>query len=242
MLGRITVIAALCAAAALMALIAPERADSQSLVAATAAHRCSSLAALRHRSAGFRSLSSARIGKIERYCDATKPHIRKLRFWYAPWRRWTLYLNQPAKKCWQVRLRGPLSLCIRARAEVRRHVRELTWLNTRIKALMPAEASPAVGQDLAAAAGLRTCIAGVETPGSSHPYTQLNPTGKYKGRYQYDDGTWQTALDKAQTYYGVAISHAERADAATPWAQDVVTSFAVLHSGLLGWNPWAECR
>ena len=233
--GRTLIVGAICALAILLAQVRTAQASSSlSTVAATAAHSCE-----HHQlTTAKRSLSSANSTLLQKKCAEAHRSLTTVKFLQSPKHHW---MTAPRyKKCWQVPDRKWRRIVCHARALLRYHRRHLEVITKQIRALMPI--SPVLVGDLRTAAGIRECIAQVETPGSSHPYTQLNPSGKYKGRYQYDDGTWQAALRGAQSFYHVSISSAYRAADATAWAQDVVTSFAVLHPTLLGWDPWAECR
>jgi hypothetical protein len=234
--GRVLIVGAMCALAALFAVITPEQADAQGTAAATAALHCghSQIASAK------RSLSSANRTLLQKKCAQAHKSLTTVSYLRNPKHRWMLAPRY--KKWWQVPDKQWRQVVRHSRAALRYHQHRLVVVVRQIQSLLPNPGLELLKHELVLASGTRVCIAGVETPGSSHPYTQLNPTGKYKGKYQYDDGTWQAARNGAQEFYHVAISTASRADYATSWAQDVVTSFAVLHPDLLGWNPWAECR
>jgi hypothetical protein len=132
---RTVLVAAVWFAAALMAVVQPKQADAQSRVAATAVHSCNALAA--HGNSGLRGLSSARASKVHNVCRSVHRHISKLNFWYGKKHRWTLYLNQSGKKCWELHLQGPLALCLKAREQVRRSTSKLIHINARLESLLP---------------------------------------------------------------------------------------------------------
>jgi hypothetical protein len=119
---------------ALCALLSAEQASAtQRTAAATAVPApCGHAAAYSHRNRAFRSLSSADSNKLVRLCARAKRSVSKVRFWYHPKHRWTLYLNQASKKCWQVELAGPQKLCLLARAQVRIYGGRLARLRRRI--------------------------------------------------------------------------------------------------------------
>lgn len=135
-IARIGVFAAVCAAAALLACISAELADAQSSVAAAAVHKCSIITAS-HRNQGRRALSSAQVKRGNRLCSQARTYINGIQYWQNSKRRWTLYPNQNDKKCWQVRLRGPLSRCLAARGAVRRNTTQLVRINHRLTKLLP---------------------------------------------------------------------------------------------------------
>lgn len=56
-------------------------------------------------------------------------------FWKQKERRWTLYLNQSGKPCWEVNLRGPLKLCMTARGAVRANQKKYREAEKRIERL-----------------------------------------------------------------------------------------------------------
>jgi hypothetical protein len=121
--------------AVLFVVPAPAFAQARSSVAATAANNCSHAAALSHRSSSSRSLSSAKTTQLHRLCAQVHVSASKLQFWNSPSNRWTLYLNQRHKKCWQVHLAGPEALCLQARAAVRTHTQKLVRINSKIELL-----------------------------------------------------------------------------------------------------------
>jgi len=167
-----------------------------------------------------------------------------VRFWLSKEHRWTLYLRHTRLTCGEMNQRnilvGPEALCFTARSQVRKHGARLAELAPKIRRLVSVSIWQA---DLTATAGLRACVARTETPGSSHPYTQQGGGGgNYWGKYQYDEGTWQTAVSKAGAFYRITLPFTEKASQAPPWEQEVVTAFALAHSEVLGWNPWQECR
>ena len=84
-----------------------------------------------------RTLASATSSKVRNLCQEAKLHSSKVRFWYSKDRQWMLYLKHKNLKCWDKRmpLRGPLSLCIQARVEVRIHSRRLEAVNAKIELL-----------------------------------------------------------------------------------------------------------
>ncbi|HVX58814.1 MAG TPA: hypothetical protein VG964_03745 [Candidatus Saccharimonadales bacterium] len=251
-------LAAAIAAAALLACIKPEQVDARSAVAATAARHCGQVrSVIGHRSKSPRALASANIGKAKSLCAKTHGPIHTISFWNKPKLSWTLYKNYQHYTCWDLRrkhlLQGPEALCMVARGAVRISTQKLVKLDRKIAGLLYDPGELAIRHDLVQAGWRRSCIAGVETNHSPRAYSEESPGGKYKGKYQYDNGTWQAALKAAESYYNIEISNAYQADEASPWAQDVVTSFAVLHHGqafvingqkkvLLGWDPWQECR
>jgi hypothetical protein len=116
--------------AALLAFGAP---TAQAFSAPTVASGCHQ-PLVRH-SAIYRDPTTAQIDKIHHYCQLARQSASKLRFWYNPKRRWTLYLGQAELKCWQLELAGPAKLCVLARAEVRRSTKALVWLNGKIDGL-----------------------------------------------------------------------------------------------------------
>jgi len=232
----------MCKLMALTALMCAVFATSSSATTAMAVPApCSRTAAFSHshRGRNYRVLTSVQVNHLQRVCQLAQLSSGKLHYWYSPQHRWTLYLHQRHKKCWQVKLRGPEALCLQARAQVRFNSRRLARLRTAIIKLTRPE--PWI-YDLRITAGIRACIAHTETRGSAHPYTQpqLGPNPKHWGKYQYDVGTWQTDLRRAEAFYHVFISSAGRADKASPMAQEIVTAFAISHPSLAG-HPWAEC-
>jgi hypothetical protein len=177
-------------------------------------------------------------------CKRAQRHAYKVQFWLAKQHRWTLYLGHTDLTCAQLNRRevlvGPEALCFKARTQVRNHSVQFARLVPKIRQL----AGMASWQgDLAATASRRACIADVETPGSTHPYTQQGGGGgNYWGKYQYDAGTWQTARREASDFYHIDLPYSDKASQAPPWEQEVVTAFALAHSDDLGWIPWQECR
>ncbi len=76
MTRRFCITAALCAAAALLAVTQPEQADAQSAVAATAVHNCE-----QHQLTSVkRSLSSANSTKLQYYCAIAHKSLTTVRF------------------------------------------------------------------------------------------------------------------------------------------------------------------
>jgi hypothetical protein len=235
-------LARMCKLLALMALLCAVFATSSSATTAMAVPAsCSHTAAFSHSHRGqrYRTLTSVQVNHLQQTCRLARLSSGKLHYWYSPQHRWTLYLHHRHKKCWQLKLSGPEALCLHARAEVRANRLRLETLRARIiKLTIPAHWV----YDLRITRAARACLARHETPGSSHPYTQQQlGGGPYWGKYQYDLGTWQTALSKARAFYHVYITGARRADLAPPQAQEIVTAFAVAHPDSMGWRPWAYC-
>lgn len=197
-----------------------------------------------HQRLVVRSLSSAKASQLKTTCGRAMKHLYKVKFWTAKQHNWTLYLRHTQQSCGQLARRdllvGPQKLCLTARRQVAYHGNKFAKLASKIRRL----AGVAAWQgDLAASAGRRACIASVETYGSSHPYTQQQlGGGDYWGKYQYNPGTWQTAVRRASAYYGLRLPLTATAAQAAPWQQEVVTAFAITHPTAMGWDPWAECR
>jgi len=87
-----------------------------------------------------RSLLSAKASKLKSLCIAARQHANTVNFWRNDKHRWTLYTSYPKKACWQLsadELKGPRSLCILGRGEVRVHTSLLAKLSHRIKTLLP---------------------------------------------------------------------------------------------------------
>jgi hypothetical protein len=126
--GRLTTILALLAA--LLAFGVPT-AHAASLP--TVASGCRQ--PLTHHGPIYRDPTPTQIDKIRDYCQLAHHNVSTLRFWYSSKHRWSLYLNQSDQKCWQLKLSGPVGLCVLARAEVRRSTRALAWLNGKIEQL-----------------------------------------------------------------------------------------------------------
>jgi hypothetical protein len=206
-------------------------------------HQLNSGCSRTHTSA-WRTLASAKVSQLRSLCKQAQLHAYKVRFWLSKKHRWTLYLRHTGLTCGEMSRRnmlvGPESLCYTARSQVRKHGARLVGLVSKIRRL----AAVGIWQaDLAATASRRACVAHTETHGSSHPYTQQGGGGgNYWGKYQYDEGTWQTAVSRAETFYRIDLPFTKRASQAPPWEQEVVTAFALAHSDVLGWNPWQECR
>jgi hypothetical protein len=224
-----------------MALMFAVHAHSSSAAAAMAVPAsCSHPAAFSHshRGRGFRILTSVQVNHLQQVCRLARQSSGKLRYWYGPKHRWTLYLRHKNRKCWQLKLHGPEALCIHARSQVRVHQLRLKSLRAKIiKLTMPARWV----YDLRITRAVRSCIAFHETHGSSHPYTQQQlQGGSYWGKYQYYPSTWRTVLRRAQAFYHTFISSAGSAQFASPRAQEIVTAFAVAHPSLAG-HPWQEC-
>jgi hypothetical protein len=213
MVGRV------CAIAALFAVLSPAFAQDETAAAATAASAsCGHVAALSHRGPAFRSLSSANTNKLEGLCTFAKVSASKVRFWYSPKYKWTLYLNQPNKKCWEpdMHLSGPVSLCMKARADVRIYGQQLAKLNLKIENLTRPRLS---GWLLEAF----TCIHGNEGAWNS------NTGNGYYGGLQMD-------ID-FQRNYGMEYLHRwGTADNWPIWAQ-LHAALRAYSSGL-GFGPW----
>jgi muramidase (phage lysozyme) len=76
------------------------------------------------------------------------------------------------------------------------------------------------------------CIARHETPGSTHPYTQVNLAGSSaSGRYQFINSTWRTWMKRA------GFSGYSRALYAPPAVQDAVFYYTISHGGKGNWGP-----
>lgn len=128
-------IARICTLVALAAVLAAIHAhQSLSAVAAAAVPpACSHPAAYSHRSQALRSLSSVQTSKLVKHCQQARKSYYKVRFWYTPSHRWTLYLNHPDRKCWQLKLAGPEHLCMLARSQVRVNSAKLGALQSKIE-------------------------------------------------------------------------------------------------------------
>lgn len=228
----------------LMAALVPAFAQTESAVAGTPAlvtTACSTL----HTSVA-RSLSSAKKTTAQSYCQQAQKHAYKVQFWLKKPNSWTLYRRGINRRltCEELhmhhRLQGPEALCFRARQDVRIHLRKLLKLNAKIERL----ATPQIWlADLASSAVRRACIARTESSGYANPYViSGGGGGHYYGKYQYDEGSWQKAVKKANSYYHLDLPLTTRANQASPWEQEVVTAFAVTHPDVLTWDPWQECR
>lgn len=62
-------------------------------------------------------------------------YASKINFWHHEDRKWTLYLNQLDKPCWEVRRVGPERLCAIARGAVRAYRLKLKIVNEKIARL-----------------------------------------------------------------------------------------------------------
>ena len=110
----------------------------QSTAAATAVPApCSQAhqAASSHRDRVLLGLTPAKPNKVRNLCHAARQSMNEVHWWYSASRRWTLYPNQRDKTCWQLRLAGPLGLCVLARQVVRQQLKRLSWLKRRITVL-----------------------------------------------------------------------------------------------------------
>lgn len=183
-----------------------------------------------------RSLSSASASQLQQQCRAYRKHHYTVAFWRSKKHHWVLMSRQGCTAAPGSHWRR---MCTHGRRDLRKHLQGMASSSKRIRQLA---AAVQWQSDLAKTNGARACIAYRETHGSSHPYTQQNLNGgDYWGKYQWGPPDWRKARDRARSYYGIRISSASRADEATPWAQEVVTAFAVAHPAAVGWKPWAYC-
>lgn len=122
----------------MLIVLTPAHAQTESPVAATAATVLSTCSKL-HTSAA-RSLSSATKSQAQTLCKQAGTHAGAVRFWKSKERRWTLYSRYAKQACWELSaelLRGPRSLCVLGRAEVRVHAQLLSKITLKIQALLP---------------------------------------------------------------------------------------------------------
>lgn len=100
---------------------------------------CAFAAAGNAASASKKGTALTRTAKIEKRIDQWKKwenkHSSALRFHKSKKFRWMIHPNQMDKPCWQAKLRGPLKVCMAARAQVRLRTRELRRVRTMIRRL-----------------------------------------------------------------------------------------------------------
>jgi hypothetical protein len=90
-------------------------------------------------SAQAKSSAATRTAKIEKRIDKWQQwkheHESARKLLLSKKNRWMLYLNQQGKPCWEVKLRGPLQLCMAARQQMRVRTKELRKVEATIEQL-----------------------------------------------------------------------------------------------------------
>lgn len=92
----------------------------------------------------------------------------------------------------------------------------------------------------------RNCIAGHESANAGGYVAENGGTpgiegrgySTASGRYQFVDGTWRWARDRAEQHYGHELGNEGHAAFAPPWVQDVVGAFSLAHPGIVTPRPW----
>jgi len=133
-IARIGWYAAVVAALALLAVLTPARAQSESAVAATAVHHCNIVSTASHRNQGFRFLSSAKANEAHRVCSAVRKSSSVLNY-FAHKGRWQVAPRY--KRWWQVPGQTWRQVVRRSRALKRWHEHKLAALDRQVQALLP---------------------------------------------------------------------------------------------------------
>jgi hypothetical protein len=129
MQGRVLIVGAVCALAALLALTAPKKADAQGTAAATAVTHCghTRVASVQ------RSLSSANRSKLQQACATAHHALTTVSFFKSHKHHWMLAPRY--RKWWQVPGKKWRKTVHRARALLRYHERRLAVASKRIQQL-----------------------------------------------------------------------------------------------------------
>lgn len=127
--GRMLIVGAMCALAALFAMTTPEWADAQGTAAATAASHCGHTQI----ASAKRSLSSANRTLLQKKCAVAHRSLTTVSFLKSPKHHWMLAPRY--KKCWQVPDKKWRRTVCRARALLRVHQHRLASAAKQIQRL-----------------------------------------------------------------------------------------------------------
>jgi len=127
--GRMLIVGAMCALAALFAMTTPEWADAQGTAAATAASHCGHTQIV----SAKRSLSSANRTLLQKKCAVAHRSLTTVSFLKSPKHNWMLAPRY--KKCWQVPDKKWRRTVCRARALLRYHQHRLAEASAKIQRL-----------------------------------------------------------------------------------------------------------
>ena len=127
--GRMLIVGAMCALAALFAMTTPERADAQGTAAATAASHCGHSQAV----SAKRSLSSANRTLLQKKCAEARHSLTTVSFLKSPKHHWMLAPRY--HKWWQVPDKKWRKTVRRARALLRYHQHRLARESAQIERL-----------------------------------------------------------------------------------------------------------
>ncbi len=188
-------------------------------------------------------------GKPTRHLSAVQIQVMNLRqkaqksqtvinFWHHGGR----WIIQPRhKQCTRMFGKKGQKICRIGRRDLAMHSRRLASVQLWLENLMP------WARDVRKTYKYRQCLIDYESrhqgiyaaENGGTPGVESSINSDASGAYQFLDSTWSRELPMAEKYYGIEISSASHAAYASPRAQDIMATFAII---VLNGNDWTHSR